>query len=61
MQIFFFLKPFQQQFSVTGVDIPVEMAKVIARCVFTVVGEFNSATHLFCSSLGEDRSSKDPS
>ena len=46
MQIFFFLKPLQQKFAVPRVQIPVQIAEIVAAVVLPVISEFDTAAGL---------------
>ena len=61
MQVFFLLEPFQEQLVVPGVDVPVEVAEVIARGVLAVVGELNAAAELHGPALRQQLAAEDPS
>jgi len=43
VQIFFFLESLEQQRVEASEQVPVEIAKVVARRIFTMIGEFNPA------------------
>ena len=60
MQIFLFLKPFEQQLTVAGVDIPVEVAEIVAGRVFAMVGKLDSAAQLHRAALGKKLTAKHP-
>ena len=53
MQVFFFLKPLEQELAVACVDVPVEVAEVVARCVFAMVGKLDPAAELHRPPLGQ--------
>ncbi len=61
MQVFFFLKAFEQELVMTGVDVPVEVAKVVAWGVLAMVGELDPAAQLHRPALGEKLAAKHPS
>ncbi len=60
MQVFFLLEPLEQQLVVAGVDVPVEVAEVVAGGVLAVVGELDAAAELHRPPLGQERPAEDP-
>ena len=60
VQVFFFLKPFEQELAVAGVDVPVEVAEVVARGVFAMVGKLDAAAELHRPPLGQKLAAEDP-
>ena len=58
VQVFFFLKPLEQQFVETGEEVPVEVAEVVAGRVFAVIGELDAGPHLHGPPLGHERAAK---
>ncbi len=46
MEVFLFLKAFQQKFVVAGEDVPVEQPEIVPRRVLPVVGELDPAAEL---------------
>ena len=53
VQVFFFLKAFEQHIAVPSVHTPVQVAKIVAVDVFAVVGKFDTAAGLFGPPLRE--------
>ena len=60
MQVFFFLEPLQEQLIVAGVEVPVEVAEVVARVVLAVVGELQTGPELHGPPLGHERAAEHP-
>ncbi len=60
VQVFLFLEPLQQQLVVAGVEVPVEVAEVVAGRVLAVVGELDAAAQLHRPPLGQERAAKHP-
>ena len=60
VQVLFFLKPSDQQVTVPGIDVPVEIPEVFAGAVFAMVGEFDTGPCLASSALSQQLSAKYP-
>ena len=60
MEVFFFLEPLQEQFVMAGVEVPVEVAEVVAGRVVAVVGELDPAAELLGPPLGHQAPPEDP-
>jgi hypothetical protein len=53
VQILFFLKSSDQQVTVSGIDVPVEVSEIFAGTVFTMIREFDTGACLAGSALGQ--------
>ena len=60
VQVFLFLKPLEQQVAVAGIDVPVEIAEVVARRVLAMVGELDPPAELHRPPLRQERAAKHP-
>ena len=51
LQIAFFVKPFQQQFTVARIGIPIQVAKIVTRHVFLMIRKLNPTAQLTRTAL----------
>lgn len=58
MQILFLLEAFEQKFTVSGEDIPVDVSQIIPPRVLAMVGELDASAELFRATLRQQFSSE---
>jgi hypothetical protein len=60
IHIFFFFKPPDQSVAESGIDIPIEIAQIIAEVVIPVIGKDDPAPHLPGTPVGKQLPLKHP-